>query len=59
MAYFIWWEGDCNVMDRINILFIELSYLGDEAPLENLKTGKNFRLYEGAKLVAEGKIIDK
>lgn len=31
--------------------------LVDEAPFENLKLGSTFKLYEGAKLVAEGKVI--
>jgi len=53
------WSAEilCTGMDSNFISIIELSYLSDEAPLENLKTGNDFRLYEGAILVAEGKII--
>jgi len=47
-------------MDSNFISTIELSYLMDEAPFENLKIGNRFKLYEGAALVAEGKItMDK
>lgn len=53
------WSAEifCDDMDSNLCSIIELSYLFDEAPFENLKLGNSFKLYEGAKLVAEGKII--
>ena len=57
-----YWSAEilCTDMDSNLISTIELSYLMDEAPFENLKIGNRFELYEGAVLVAEGKItMDK
>lgn len=53
------WSAEilCTGMDGNFISIIELSYLMDEAPFENLKLGNAFKLYEGAKLVAEGKVL--
>lgn len=53
------WSADilCTDMDENFTSFIELSYLMAEAPFENLTLGNTFRLYEGAILVAEGKVI--
>lgn len=42
--------------DNLNSI-VELTYLSENAPFENLKLGNKFKLYEGAKIVAEGKII--
>ncbi|MDS0528053.1 hypothetical protein NNC19_20370 [Clostridium sp. SHJSY1] len=52
------WSAEilCTDMDENLNSIIELSYLMNEAPFENLKLGNTFKLYEGAKLVAEGKI---
>lgn len=48
------WSAEiiCNSIDKNFKSIIELSYLMDEAPFENLKLGNTFELYEGAKLVA-------
>lgn len=53
------WSAEilCTEMDHNLNSIIELTYLMDEAPFEKLKLGSTFKLYEGAKLVAEGKII--
>ena len=53
------WSAEiiCNDIDRNLKSIIELSYLMDEAPFENLKLGNTFKLYEGIKLVAKGKIV--
>jgi hypothetical protein len=53
------WSAEivCTGMDNNLISTVELSYLMDEAPFENFKLGNAFKLYEGAKLVAEGKVL--
>ena len=53
------WSAEilCTEMDSNFVSIIELSYLMDEASFENLKLGNDFKLYEGALLVAKGKII--
>lgn len=54
------WSAEilCTDMDSNFVSIIELSYLMDEAPFDNLKLGNKFRLYEGAILVAVGIIIE-
>ncbi|MBM7868904.1 hypothetical protein JOC70_000373 [Clostridium pascui] len=53
------WSAEilCTEFDNNLNSIVEISYLSSEAPFENFKLGNAFKLYEGAILVAEGKII--
>lgn len=53
------WSADVYVLEHISdvISKIQLSYLFPEAPFSYLESGNKFRLYEGAKMIANGEIL--
>ena len=53
------WSAEIFVLDHIGDLssIIKLSYLSSEAPVSYLVSGNSFKLYEGAKMVASGKVM--
>lgn len=53
------WSADfvCTDLDENHCSIVDFSYLVRDAPIQNLRTGNRFKLYEGPKLVANGKIL--
>ena len=53
------WSADfvCTESNENNCSIVDFSYLVDDAPIQNLDSGKRFSLYEGLNLVANGEIL--
>lgn len=53
------WSADfvTSHIDDDGSSIVDISYLADNAPVENLYSGNKFRLFEGNKLVATGEIL--
>lgn len=53
------WSADFYCTDLINQnMLVDLGFLSGEAPIEILRKGCNFKLYEGKKLVAFGIVLN-
>ena len=56
-----YWSADIYVKKQLDncTSIIELSYLMDNAPSENLFVGSRFSLFEGVNLVAKGVVVEE
>lgn len=53
------WSADfiTTAVDDSHCSVVDFSYLVEEAPFENLTSGRTFKLYEGHRLAAEGRVL--
>jgi len=55
------WSADfiCTEVDEQLCSIVEFGYLVENAPIQNLKKGNRFSLFEGPHLVAKGEVLEE
>lgn len=56
-AWSLWVEHTAGFQDHTDVYRVMIWFLADNAPIEVLRAGMQFALYEGTRIVAVGRCI--